>query len=352
MKEIINLFNLQLFAVDTVVNKTTDGGLSTTLKTFYDTELLENARVELYYAQFGKKQPLPAGRGKTVEWRKWNTFNKANVLQEGVIPDGQALTQTSLTDTIAQYGTYATISDELELRAYDDVILGASEEMGASAAFTQEDLIRRKLMVNANAFYCDNITLDTGKPAGATPESCKEMEASDTVMCLLTPDSVAKVATTMKKNRVPTINGKFYAVIHPSVAYDLRKSDAWVEAHKYASVEEIKNGEIGELHGVRFIEDSFAPVLKHGTYQNKAGSAVYATFFFGKDSFGIIDPEGGALEMIIKNKSEVGGPLNQFSTVGYKFTTNGAKILYPERIVRVMSCSSFSGTDLPNYAEN
>ena len=353
MKEIINLFNLQLFAdAGTVVNKTTDGGMSTTLKTFYDTELLENARVELYYAQFGKKQPLPAGRGKTVEWRKWNTFNKANELQEGVIPSGQKLTQTNLTDTITQYGTYATISDELELRAYDDVILGATEEMGASAAETQEDLIRRKLMVNANAFYCDNINLETGKPTGATPLHCGEMEATDTVMCLLTPDSVAKVATTMKKNRVPTINGKYYAVIHPSVAYDLRKSDAWVEAHKYASVEEIKTGEIGELHGVRFVEDSFAPVLKHGMYQNKEGSAVYATFFFGKDSFGIIDPEGGALEMIIKNKSEAGGPLNQFSTVGYKFTTNGAKILYPERVVRVMSCSSFSGTDLPNYAES
>jgi hypothetical protein len=88
-------------------------------------------------------------------------------------------------------------------------------------------------------------------------------------------------------------------------------------------------------------------VLK-GEYVNKAGTATYATYFFGKDSFGIIDPEGGAMEMIVKPKSQAGGPLNQFSTVGYKFSTNGAKILYPERCLRVMSCSSFSGTDLPN----
>lgn len=360
MKEIINLFNLQLFAdAGTVVNVTTgttnaytgdhtdSNGLSSTLKSFYDTELLENARVELFYAQFAKKQPLPAGRGKTVEWRKWNTFEKAAALQEGVIPSGQTLTQTSLTDTIAQYGTYATVSDELELRAYDDVILGATEEMGASAAETQEWLIRQKLLTNANVFYCDNIDVSTGKPTGATPTSPAQMAASETAICLLTPDSVAKIATVMKKNRVPTINGKYYAVVHPSVAYDLRKSEAWVEAHKYASVEEIKNGEIGELHGVRFIEDNFAPILK-GNYANKEKSATYATFFFGKEAFGIIDPEGGALQMIIKDKSQVGGPLNQFSTVGYKFTTNGAKILYPERVMRVMSCSSFSGTDEEN----
>ena len=29
-----------------------------------------------------------------------------------------------------------------------------------------------------------------------------------------------------------------------------------------------------------------------------AGSAVYATTFFGKDGFGIIDPDGGGLRMI------------------------------------------------------
>ena len=368
--EIINKFNLQLFADAGTVVMTTTGtanaytgetdttsAMSPTLKEFYDTELLENTRIELYYAQFGKKQALPRGRGKSVEWRKWNTFDKAAVLQEGVIPTGQTFGMTYLNDSIEYYGTYATVSDQLELHAYDDVILGATEEMGASAAETQEWLIRHNLLTNANAFYCDNITLSTGKPTGATPENCGAMEASDTVMCLMTPDSVAKIATTMKKTRVPTINGKYYAVIHPSVAYDLRKSDAWIEAHKYAKPEEIFNGEIGELHGVRFIENTYAPVLgtepddadeKYKVYNNKEGTKTYATFFFGKEAFGIIDPEGGALEMIVKDKSQVGGPLNQFSTIGYKFATNGAKILYPERCIRVMSCSSFSGADLKN----
>ena len=360
--EIINLFSLQMFAeAGTLVNATGnyvnayDGTtqafdgvntLSGELKTFYDTELLENARVEMFYAQFAKKQHLPANHGTTVEWRKWNTFAKAGQLQEGVIPTGQKFGMSSKSGAINQYGTYATVSDKLEMRAYDDVILGATEEMGASAAETQETLIRDALLVNTNVLYCDNVTLATGAIAG-TPDAPNGMEASATVMSLLTPDMVAKAVTKMKKDRVPTINGKFYAVIHPSVAYDLRKSEAWIEAHKYAATAEIFNGEIGELHGVRFIENVFAPILK-GEYVNKAGSATYATYFFGKDAFGIIDPEGGALEMIVKDKSQVGGPLNQFSTIGYKFETNGATILYPERCLRVMSCSSFSATDEAN----
>ena len=355
--------NLQLFAdAGTVVNATGNyvnaytgetqafdatNSLSGELKTFYDTELLENARCEMFYAQFAKKQNLPANRGTTVEWRKWNTFAKAGMLQEGVIPTGQKFGMSSKTGSINQYGTYAAVSDKLELRAYDDVILGATEEMGASAAETQETLIRDGLLVNTNVMYCDNITIATGEVTGATPTSPATMEASATVLCLLTPDSVAKAVTIMKKNRVPTINGKYYAVIHPSVAYDLRKSEAWIEAHKYSATSEIFNGEIGELHGCRFIENVFAPILS-GDYKNKAGSVSYATYFFGKDAFGIIDPEGGALEMIVKDKSQIGGPLNQFSTIGYKFETNGATMLYTERVLRVMSCSSFSGTDEAN----
>ena len=371
-KLMVFAINLQLFAdAGTVVNATGnyvnayDGTttafsgantLSGELKTFYDTELLENARVELVYAQFAKKQPLPRGRGKTVEWRKWNTFARAGKLTEGVIPTGQKFGMSVKTASIDQYGTFAAVSDQLELHAYDDVILGATEEMGASLAETQEVLIRDALLTNTNVLYCDNVTEDG--IFVSTPTSCATMAAGGTTgsgdsatpngWAKLTPDMVAKAVTKMKKDRVPMIHGKYAMVIHPSVAYDLRKSKDWVEAHKYAATTELFNGEIGELHGMRFIEDVFAPVLTGNNYKNKANGATYACYAFGKDSFGIIDPDGGGAEMIVHDKSEIGGPLNQFSTIGYKFETNGATMLYPERMLRVMAVSSYSATDTAN----
>ena len=230
--------NLQLFAdAGTLVNATGnyvnayDGTptafsgvntLASTLKTFYDTELLENARITMIYSQFAKKQPLPANHGKTVEWRKWNTFARAAKLTEGVIPTGQKFGQSAKTASISQYGTYAAISDQLELHAYDPVILGATEEMGASMAETQEILIRDALLTGTNVLYCDNIK-DDGTVV-STPTSCATMAAggqtasADNGWALLTPDMVAKAVTKMKKDRVPTINGKYVAVIHPSVA--------------------------------------------------------------------------------------------------------------------------------------
>lgn len=343
---------------DAVAANPSTNTLAPELKTFYDTELLENARTEMFYAQFGRKQRLPKNGGTTIEWRKFNTFARASELKEGVIPTGQQFGSSSLTASISQYGTYTSITDKLEMRAYDNVILAATEEMGASAAATQETLIRNALLVGTNVMYCDNV--DVNGTVLSTPTTPATMGAgggssNSDGWALLTPTMVNKAVTKMKKDRVPRINGKYYAVIHPSVAYDLRQSKEWIEVHKYAATSEIFNGEIGELHGCRFIEDTFAPILGESyiysgstTYKNKSNGVTYATYFFGKDGFGIVDPEGGGLEMIIHDKDEIGGPLNQFSTIGYKFETNGATILYPERVLRVMSVSSYSATDEEN----
>jgi N4-gp56 family major capsid protein len=155
--------------------------------------------------------------------------------------------------------------------------------------------------------------------------------------------------TALKKNKVPTFSGgKYLAVIHPSVAEDLRNSQAWTEYHKYAATTEIFNGEIGELHGVRFVETDNACVTEQTLKDGKG--MVYSCIFLGKDAYASIDPEGGAMEMIIKSKEQAGGPLNQYSTAGYKFE-DCTQILYPERLLRVECCSEYSKTDVANFVK-
>ena len=359
--------NLQLFAdAGTLVNATgsyvnaydgqttafpSGGGMTSTMKTFYDTELLENARPELIHTQFARRQPLPAGRGKTVEWRKWNTLADADELTEGVIPTGQKFGQSAVNQALTQYGTYVSVSDQLELHALDDVILGAAEELGASAGSTQDKLVRNVAAAGTNVQYCDKVS-SAGAHTAVTSRAGLDLTAK------LTPDEVNKAVTLLKRLKAPKIDGKYVAIIHPSLAYDLRSSDAWIEAHKYAGVTELFTGEIGELHGVRFIETTEAKIFNDSSCPVKTAAnesagtpaeyySVYATLFLGKDAYGMIDPEGGNLEMIIKDKSQAGGPLNQFSTLGYKFSS-AAKILYQDRMVRVESCGKYSDTDEEN----
>jgi len=464
MIEILKL-NLQLFATGggAKTNVTTNGttgpvnsydgtyyagdatgnSMNSTMKEYYDTELLENARPKLVFSQLGTGQTLPANHGETVEWRKWNTFDKSlTPLQEGVIPVGKPFGQTSTNVTVQQYGDYTSISDRLDMHAVDKVILGATEEMGAAAGETADTLVRNELCTGTSVIYAD--TLSSGAYA-STPVGRYQMTAKNNP---LTPDMVNKACTYLKKQKAPYYEGnKYLAVIHPSVAYDLRSSDEWIEAHKYAATREIFEGEIGELHGVRFVETTEAPIFaganlfgsqRYLTYSAYSGSdatssadfgvtsaykvtvsetltnaiaaalvgrklhiydasatafvgswtivgatvtggyiwvdqakpasltfasgdkfypgegggstdscAVYGTIFFGKDAFAVVKPEGMGMQMIIKNRGEIGGPLEQFSTVGYKFET-ASKILYQNRMVRVESTSAYSAVDEDN----
>ena len=335
MKE--TLFNIQLFAwsqgqagapTTNPVNVTTQSSMSPTMKTFYDTTLLENARETMVFTQFGEKQPL---KGNKVEWRKYNTFAKAlTPLTEGVIPTGQTFGMTKIEAETTQHGDYVAVSDRLELESYDDVIFGATEEMGAAEGETYDTLTRNILVAGNSVMYCPNGDAEVESRAGITSA------------CILTPDVVNRAATWLKKNKAPKINGSYVALIHPSVAYDLRNSEEWKEYHKYNDVAPIFKGEIGELHGVRFIETTNGKIWKE-----EGGTAVYATLFLGAKAFGILDPEGEGMEMIIKTKEQIGGPLNQFGTIGYKFC-HGAKILYQERMLRVESGSYFGKDDEAN----
>lgn len=329
------LLNLQLFAwsegqagAPTVnpVNVTTQSSMSPTMKTFVDTYLLENARENSIFTQFGKQEAM---KGNKIEWRKFNTFAKAlTPLQEGVIPSGQTFGMTKIEGEITQHGDYTVLSDRLTREAFDNVVVGASEEMGAAMGETYDTLTRNILVAGNSVMYC---------PDGDTEIDARSGITND---CILTPNMVKKAATWLKKNKAPKIDGYYVAIIHPSVVFDLRGKE-WEEYQKYANPTPIFKGEIGELHGVKFVESNNAKIWKDSE------TCVYATLFLGKDAFGVLKPDGEGTEMIVKTEAEIGGPINQFSTIGYKFC-HGAKILYQERMLRVESGSSFGSDDEAN----
>lgn len=326
MRNTIFALNIQLFAdYNAPASATKTGNVSETMKVFYNKSLLENGREASVFEQFA--MPAPMTHGNTAEWRRWKTFAPAiTPLVEGETPSGHTFGMESITASLTFHGDYTPITEELELEAYDPVIYGASEEMGAAGAETEDILIRNVLLTGTNNFY------------GGTATGLATVAPTD----LITPALINRAATMLKKMRAPKINGYYVCLIHPSVAYDLRESNEWKEYHKYNDVTPIFKGEIGELHGVKFIETNFAAV------EQAAKGKVYSTFIFGKDAFGKLGLEGGEMQMIIHDKREAGGALERFSTVGYKFT-HGAAILYPERLINIMTGSSLHADDTVNY---
>lgn len=345
-------FDLKLFddpyTYDPNMNKTSSEGLSAEMKTFYNKNLLEIAGPNLVHQQFGKKTGIPKNNGKTVEWRKFSTLPKAlTPLTEGVTPAGTALTVSTVTATCYEYGNYSTITDVLKLTSIDNVVLEATNLHGKNAGQTLDTIVRNELVTGTNVMYCAD-------SLGNIPTS----RAGVTSANKLTAKEVAKAAAIMKKNNVPTIDGSYVCIIHPSVEYDLITSNGWIDVTKYTdAVSRIFKGEIGKLYGVRFVVSTEAKVWTNETGYTSSGtgttpitSAVYGCLVLGKDAYGVVDVNGGGLEMIIKQKGSAGtaDPLDQRSTVGWKATAFAAKILIPEYILRIECGSDFSATDEAN----
>ena len=316
--------NLQLFANTPNTNVTTDSGLSVENKTYYDMTLIDEAQANLVHDQFAQKRPIPKNGGKKIEFRKFASLPKAlTPLTEGVTPDGKKLSVTKIEAEVAQYGDYIVQSDVLELTSIDNTIVEATKILGRQAGLTLDTITRNIMQSGTNVYYCP-------KADGTAVTSRANLD--DT--CKLTVDVVNRVVAMMKKNNAPKINGDYVAIIHPLVAYDLMSDERWIESHKYAQPENLYNGELGKIGGVRFIESSEAKVYDGG---------VFGCLFLADGAYGVTEITGGGLETIIKQKGSAGtaDPLDQRSSIGWK-AIKTAEILVEPYMVRVECKSALS----------
>ena len=122
----------------------------------------------------------------------------------------------------------------------------------------------------------------------------------------------------------------------------------WIDAHKYATPENLYTGEIGKIAGVRFVQSTEAKIDKGGS-DNPSGLAVFHCLFIGDGAYGVTEVTGGGLQTIVKQKGSSGtaDPLDQRSSVGWK-GLKAAKILVDNYLVDLMCCSKFSATATAN----
>ena len=150
------------------------------------------------------------------------------------------------------------------------------------------------------------------------------------------------------------IDDSFVAIIHPDCAYDLMSDPEWKYPHQYKDTENIYNGEIGKIAGVRFVETTEAKIWAKGSMWHNGETdvsiarAVYSTLVIGDNAYGVVDIQGGGLEHIVKQLGSAGtaDPLNQRATAGWK-ATHAAVILVEPYMVRIETTSTFD-TDVAN----
>lgn len=306
-------------------NTTAGSGLSAEMKTYYSDYLIDNAQPNLVHDQFGQKHAIPANGGKTIEFRRFIPFSKATTpLKEGITPDGGKLEVTTLTAEVKQYGHYVTLSDVVQLTSIDNLLVETTELLGAQAGVTLDTITREILNGGTSVMYSG------GKNARA------DLTEADK----LTVDDIFRAARFLKNQNAPKIDGSYVAIIHPDVAYDLMRNEEWIDVHKYTdNVDNIYNGEIGKIGGVRFVESTEAKKFEG---EGSGSRDVYSTLVLGAKAYGVTDVTGGGLQHIVKQLGSGGtsDPLDQRGTAGWK-AIKTAERLVENYMIRIESASTF-----------
>ena len=351
---------------------TTQASLSEEMKTFYSDYLLDAAEPELVHDQFAQKHPIPKNGGKTIQFRRFAALDKAlTALTEGVTPDGQSLSMTTLEATVRQYGGYIQMSDILLLTAIDNNLIMATKLLGAQAGRTLDTITREVLVGGDNVQYANErvsarYLLRGGNDSAADND-------------YLTVDCIRRAVRALKNANCHRIDGAFPVIIHPDVAYDLMNDPKWLSPHQYVDTEHMYEGEIGKIEGCRFVESTEARIFHaddlasdsrtlsvNGAVSGKTtvsfdggavadnaviypgeagaeGRDVYATLVLAADGYGTTEITGGGLEHIVKQLGSAGtsDPLNQRASVGWKATKVAVR-LNDSAIRRIETCSTYS----------
>lgn len=319
-------FDYQLFAINTTETMPDE------IKTYYDDYLIDCSSPKLVHDQFGQKRPIPAGRGKTIEFRKVSPLPVSTTpLTEGVTPESQQLTISTVEAPVQQYGGYVELSDMVVLTAIDNNLVIAAKQLGAQAGKTLDAITREVLAGGTNVQYAEGQVTERNQLVGGKPEGNH----------YLTVDAVRRAVRTLKKQDAEPIGDSFIGIIHPDVAYDLMSDPKWVNVKSYSDPDGIYEGEIGKIENVRFVETSEAKVFEGA---GSEGRDVYATLILGDNAYGTTEIEGGGLTLIVKQLGSGGAsdPLDQRASVAWK-ATKAAVRLQEAYMVRIETTSTFTG---------
>lgn len=301
---------------------------------FYDKNLLLRVTSLLVHTNFAQVRDLPRNAGtSTIKFRRYGNLAAATTpLSEGVTPAGKSLSVTDITATVLQYGDFITITDVLQYSSPDAILTETGDLLGDQAGDTLDQLTRDIInagtvvaRVNARAARINIVAGDVLVVANF-----------NTALTTLKAAKARKLTTMMDAstgiNTTP-INAGFVCIVHTELSQTIKGFTGFVGVEKYASKQNIMEGEFGYYNDIRFIESTNAKVF---TGLGGGGIDVYTAVVFGQHAYGISRISGESMKNIIKPLGSAGSadPLDQRATSGWK-ATFVAKILNDDFMYRI-----------------
>jgi N4-gp56 family major capsid protein len=272
-------------------------GLTQEMQTYYEKVFLDRAEYELIHKEGGQMKSQSKNEGKVIRFTRYTPLaTVTTALSEGSNPSEVALTAANVDATLAEYGTTVKVSKLLSLTSIDRNMKEKIEVVGQNMGETLDQLVREELFTGATE------QLANGKSAVSSVAATDTLDAAE----------IRKAVRTLKANKARSYKGRFPYIgkVQPFTSYDLMGDSTWENAKVYSDVNDLYQGEIGALHGVRFLE-------------TKAGKTtastvtVYSNFVHGSDAFGVYDLEGDKPSLYIVTSTDTNNPAGRFVTVSW-----------------------------------
>ena len=279
----------------------TTSGLSQEMSTYYEKVFLARAEYEYIFNQGAQMRSMPSNEGKTVNFTRHTPLATATTaLTEGSNPAEVALTATTVSATLAEYGTTVKISRFLDLTSIDKNNKEKIEVVGQNMGETLDEITRNELFTGATTQFA-------GAKAALT-----DVSATD----VLSVAEIRKAVRTLKKNKARRYQdpvAPWMGKVGPDTSFDLTSDTTFINADIYDNgAEKLYNGELGKILGVRLLE---SPNQK----SESSTTTVYSNFIHGADAFGCMDLVGDKPQMYIipHTKVDSGNPAGRFSLVSW-----------------------------------
>lgn len=283
--------------------------------TFYKTAMLDRLLPDLFYMKYGEEKDIPKKHGASAQWRRLNSLAVVNTaITEGVTPDGVNLDITSVSATVQEYGNWTKISEFLDLVGIDPILTETSELMGENAAESMDTIVRDIIVAGPNVVYAGGVL---------------DQDDLDPVTGKINRKDILRVRTILKRNKVkpvklPDGSMGYLWFIHPDVAADLMQTEEWKSQNTYVSIDNRRNGELGKMDGIYFLES-----VNNAIEVNANDDNVHLNIIIGKGAYGVPDVEGSSSpDIIVHGRGSAGtaDPLNQFNTVAWKSTFTAVRL--------------------------
>lgn len=305
---------------------TDSSAYSNAVKTAYDTHNDWVLRAKAQFRDFVDKRPVAQampGNVITFSISRDLAALATTPLTETVTPDSVALQNTTnVSITLAEYGNWVKHTMFLDKTSFINVDQDKSTAIANNRADTLDALVRTVMDGSTK------VLLRAGGVIAASGAN-STITATDTY----TSELAAATTNVLRKAFVSPFWGDYFAtVIHPDVAHDLRLqtgATGWLAPHSYVDPEQIYRGEIGMLHGQRYVENPRCTVTTDGASSGR----VYKTYAIGHQAVA----EATAIEPQIVT-GEITDPLKRFMPLGW-YGLAGWAIYRPEalRVVKTQS---------------